>query len=166
MNSSSYVIKLQREFLIYKGEDKEATHSQDKGTESSKFVIQCSFQLPIKDFLRKAQVPMDSPNKFNEASRVRFAKVYKAFSSEVHEFRLVFSGWGVKSLSTYPMTVGSLEKKIIYGTSEPTMSWLKRFLFALRCTDKSKITRKQSKTGKHGHENQKSTKPKPEKPLP
>ncbi|GJS09205.1 hypothetical protein Tco_0366001 [Tanacetum coccineum] len=32
-----------------------------------------------------------------------------------------------------------------------------------KCTDKSKITRKQSKTGKHGHENQKSTKPKPEK---
>ncbi|GJR61719.1 hypothetical protein Tco_1503881, partial [Tanacetum coccineum] len=30
-------------------------------------------------------------------------------------------------------------------------------------TDKSKITRKQSKTGKHGYENQKSTKPKPEK---
>ncbi|GJV28524.1 putative reverse transcriptase domain-containing protein, partial [Tanacetum coccineum] len=27
-----------------------------------------------------------------------------------------------------------------------------------KCTDKSKITRKQSKTGKHGHENQKSTK--------
>ncbi|GKA79477.1 hypothetical protein Tco_0786073 [Tanacetum coccineum] len=26
------------------------------------------------------------------------------------------------------------------------------------CTDISKITRKQSKTGKHGHENQKSTK--------
>ncbi|GKA85734.1 putative ribonuclease H-like domain-containing protein [Tanacetum coccineum] len=31
------------------------------------------------------------------------------------------------------------------------------------CTDKSKITRKQSKSSKHGHENQKSTKPKPEK---
>ncbi|GKD31737.1 hypothetical protein Tco_1242515, partial [Tanacetum coccineum] len=31
------------------------------------------------------------------------------------------------------------------------------------CMDKSKITRKQSKTSKHGHENQKSTKPKPEK---
>ncbi|GJW03954.1 hypothetical protein Tco_1562810 [Tanacetum coccineum] len=31
-------------------------------------------------------------------------------------------------------------------------------------TDKSKMTRKQSKTSKHGHENQKSTKPKPEKP--
>ncbi|GJR99522.1 reverse transcriptase domain-containing protein [Tanacetum coccineum] len=30
--------------------------------------------------------------------------------------------------------------------------------------DKSKIARKQSKTGKHGHENQKSSKPKPEKP--
>ncbi|GKB20567.1 hypothetical protein Tco_0854490 [Tanacetum coccineum] len=52
----------------------------------------------------------------------RFAKVYKAFSSEVHAFRLVFSGWGVKSLSTYPMTVGLLEKKVIHGTSEPTMS--------------------------------------------
>ncbi|GJU35582.1 hypothetical protein Tco_1183936 [Tanacetum coccineum] len=52
---------------------------------------------------------------------LRFAKVYKAFSSEVHAFRLVFSGWGVKSLSTYPMTVGLLEKKVIHGTSEPTM---------------------------------------------
>ncbi|GKF32032.1 hypothetical protein Tco_0101830, partial [Tanacetum coccineum] len=29
--------------------------------------------------------------------------------------------------------------------------------------DKSKITRKQSKASKHGHENQKSTKPKPQK---
>ncbi|GJZ50089.1 hypothetical protein Tco_0604279 [Tanacetum coccineum] len=62
-----------------------------------------------------------------------FAKVYKAFSSEVHAFRLVFSGWGVKSLSTYPMTVGLLEKKVIHETSELTMSWLRRFLFALRC---------------------------------
>ncbi|GKF20506.1 hypothetical protein Tco_0069144, partial [Tanacetum coccineum] len=33
----------------------------------------------------------------------------------------------------------------------------------LTSTDKSKITRKQSKAGKHGHENQKRTKPKPEK---
>ncbi|GKE76223.1 hypothetical protein Tco_1542343, partial [Tanacetum coccineum] len=34
-------------------------------------------------------------------------------------------------------------------------------------TDKSKITRKQSKASKHGHENQKSTKPKSEaKPQP
>ncbi|GKD34682.1 hypothetical protein Tco_1250191, partial [Tanacetum coccineum] len=33
-----------------------------------------------------------------------------------------------------------------------------------RSTDKLKMTRKQSKTSKHGHENQKSTKPKPEKP--
>ncbi|GJZ90250.1 hypothetical protein Tco_0662177 [Tanacetum coccineum] len=32
--------------------------------------------------------------------------------------------------------------------------------------DKSQITRKQSKASKHGHENQKSTKPKPEKPKP
>ncbi|GKF09522.1 hypothetical protein Tco_0043746, partial [Tanacetum coccineum] len=37
---------------------------------------------------------------------LRFAKVYKAFSSEVHASRLLFFGWGVKSLSTYPMTVG------------------------------------------------------------
>ncbi|GJU05045.1 hypothetical protein Tco_1121475 [Tanacetum coccineum] len=35
--------------------------------------------------------------------------------------------------------------------------------FEVAGMDKSKITRKQSKTGKHGHENQKSTKPKPEK---
>ncbi|GJR99388.1 putative ribonuclease H-like domain-containing protein [Tanacetum coccineum] len=35
-----------------------------------------------------------------------------------------------------------------------------------RGTDISKITRKQSKTGKHGHESQKSTKPKPEKSSP
>ncbi|GKA62049.1 putative reverse transcriptase domain-containing protein [Tanacetum coccineum] len=32
--------------------------------------------------------------------------------------------------------------------------------------DKSKITRKQSKTSKHGHENQKSTKPKPKEAKP
>ncbi|GKA73295.1 reverse transcriptase domain-containing protein [Tanacetum coccineum] len=60
---------------------------------------------------------------FSEKLKSRwFAKVYKAFSSEVHAFRLVFSGWGVKSLSTYPMTVGLLEKKVIHGTKEPTMS--------------------------------------------
>ncbi|GKA48989.1 putative reverse transcriptase domain-containing protein, partial [Tanacetum coccineum] len=33
-------------------------------------------------------------------------------------------------------------------------------------TDKSKITRKQSRTSKHGHENQKSTKPKPRMSSP
>ncbi|GKF37012.1 hypothetical protein Tco_0113770, partial [Tanacetum coccineum] len=32
--------------------------------------------------------------------------------------------------------------------------------------DKSKITRIQSKSSKHGHENQKSTKPKPRSPKP
>ncbi|GJR75200.1 reverse transcriptase domain-containing protein [Tanacetum coccineum] len=41
-----------------------------------------------------------------QAFEPKFAKVYKAFSSEVHASRLLFSGWGVKSLSTYPMTVG------------------------------------------------------------
>ncbi|GJW65895.1 putative ribonuclease H-like domain-containing protein [Tanacetum coccineum] len=40
-----------------------------------------------------------------------------------------------------------------------TLHAVKRFFG----TDKSKIIRKQSKTSKHGHENQKSTKPKPEK---
>ncbi|GJS23695.1 reverse transcriptase domain-containing protein [Tanacetum coccineum] len=34
------------------------------------------------------------------------------------------------------------------------------------CTDESKITRKQSKASKHGHENQKSTKPKPRMSSP
>ncbi|GKC90999.1 hypothetical protein Tco_1151648 [Tanacetum coccineum] len=33
-------------------------------------------------------------------------------------------------------------------------------------SDKSKITRKQSKASKHGHENQKSTKPKPKEAKP
>ncbi|GJV85436.1 hypothetical protein Tco_1525334 [Tanacetum coccineum] len=35
-----------------------------------------------------------------------------------------------------------------------------------RGTDESKITRKQSKASKHGHENQKSTKPKPRMSSP
>ncbi|GJT04380.1 putative reverse transcriptase domain-containing protein [Tanacetum coccineum] len=51
----------------------------------------------------------------------------------------------------------------------PIWTWSKKALeyeFWSSGTDKSKITRKQSKTGKHGHENQKSTKPKPEKPKP
>ncbi|GKC75997.1 hypothetical protein Tco_1126771, partial [Tanacetum coccineum] len=36
----------------------------------------------------------------------------------------------------------------------------------MRSTDKSKITRKQSKASKHGHENQKSSKPKPKEAKP
>ncbi|GJT45083.1 hypothetical protein Tco_0953798 [Tanacetum coccineum] len=39
---------------------------------------------------------------------------------------------------------------------------LKIDTYLLTSADKSKITRKQSKIGKHGHENQQSTKPKPE----
>ncbi|GKB67957.1 hypothetical protein Tco_0929369 [Tanacetum coccineum] len=35
-----------------------------------------------------------------------------------------------------------------------------------KCMDKSKITRKQSKASRHGHENQKSTKPKPRNVKP
>ncbi|GKB54464.1 hypothetical protein Tco_0905217 [Tanacetum coccineum] len=49
----------------------------------------------------------------------------------------------------------NLSRSRICAQPEPSLS-----------TDKSKITRKQLKTGKHGHENQKCTKPKPEKPLP
>ncbi|GKC19408.1 hypothetical protein Tco_1021558 [Tanacetum coccineum] len=68
-----------------------------------------------------------------DSFELRFAKVYKAGSSEVHTFRLVFSGWGVKSLSTYPMTVGLLEKKVIHGISEPTMFvWEVSRIFGLR----------------------------------
>ncbi|GJX05144.1 hypothetical protein Tco_0191060 [Tanacetum coccineum] len=40
--------------------------------------------------------------------------------------------------------------------------WCHLLLFVIGM-DKSKITRKQSKASKHGHENQKSTKPKPQK---
>ncbi|GJZ72447.1 hypothetical protein Tco_0636298 [Tanacetum coccineum] len=41
--------------------------------------------------------------------------------------------------------------------------YIRPFKIIAKSTDKSEITRKQSKAGKHGHENQKSTKPKPEK---
>ncbi|GJV29510.1 reverse transcriptase domain-containing protein [Tanacetum coccineum] len=43
-----------------------------------------AFSIRFKDFLRKAQVPMDSPNKFFEASRVRCCfPFYSSFSSFV-----------------------------------------------------------------------------------
>ncbi|GJS17876.1 reverse transcriptase domain-containing protein [Tanacetum coccineum] len=38
----------------------------------------------------------------SEASRVRFAKVYEAVSSDVHASRLLFFGWGVKKPSNTP----------------------------------------------------------------
>ncbi|GKB30800.1 hypothetical protein Tco_0870201, partial [Tanacetum coccineum] len=58
-------------------------------------------------------------------------RIYKAFSSEVHASRLLFSGWGVKSLSTYPMTVGfSYKKNVILGQSEPMMSLAKEVFVA------------------------------------
>ncbi|GJR09197.1 retrovirus-related pol polyprotein from transposon TNT 1-94 [Tanacetum coccineum] len=47
-----------------------------------------------------------------------------------------------------------------------TMLQILSFIIILGCgrsMDKTKITRKQSKASKHGHENQKSTKPKPQK---
>ncbi|GJR48904.1 hypothetical protein Tco_1317007 [Tanacetum coccineum] len=65
--------------------------------------------------------------------------------------------WVSKALGTSPRTGGMLQKKVFMGQVNQ------------RCTDISKITRKQSKTGKHGHEKRKSTreakdsKPKPEK---
>ncbi|GJR50258.1 putative nucleotidyltransferase, ribonuclease H [Tanacetum coccineum] len=49
----------------------------------------------------------------------------------------------------------------ISGTIHYKVLTEERFVISM---DKSKMTRKQSKTSKHGHENQKSTKPKPEKP--
>ncbi|GJT07525.1 reverse transcriptase domain-containing protein [Tanacetum coccineum] len=52
------------------GKDKEATRCQNKETETSMLVINAAFHS-LKDFSLKAQVPMDSPNKFFEASRVR-----------------------------------------------------------------------------------------------
>ncbi|GKB06742.1 zinc finger, CCHC-type containing protein [Tanacetum coccineum] len=50
-----------------------------------------------------------------------------------------------------------------YGTT-PIIEKIEKFKYL--CMDKSKITRKQSKASKHGHENQKSTKPKPQSPNP
>ncbi|GKB19008.1 hypothetical protein Tco_0852931, partial [Tanacetum coccineum] len=45
-----------------------------------------------------------------------------------------------------------------FNSIEPTNDKDREIWVDDKCTDKSKITRKQSKTGKHGHENQKSTK--------
>ncbi|GJY51636.1 hypothetical protein Tco_0442483 [Tanacetum coccineum] len=51
-----------------------------------------------------------------------------------------------------------------YSASNPSGQNSQYEQTPLISTDKSKITRKQSKTSKHGHENQKSTKPKLQKP--
>ncbi|GKE09853.1 hypothetical protein Tco_1413404, partial [Tanacetum coccineum] len=53
-----------------------------------------------------------------------------------------------------------------YSASVMEMARAVCFLENDKCMDKSKITRKQSKTSKHGHENQKSTKPKPRMSSP
>ncbi|GJY13818.1 hypothetical protein Tco_0383127 [Tanacetum coccineum] len=77
-----------------------------------------------------------------------------------------YSPMGVsKALVTYPMTVDAREER---------HSWDKftNDVLCYRGTDISKITRKRSKSGKHGHEKRKSTreakdsKPKPEKVKP
>ncbi|GJY03168.1 retrovirus-related pol polyprotein from transposon TNT 1-94 [Tanacetum coccineum] len=60
-------------------------------------------------------------------------------------------------------------KKALYGLKQAPKAWFKTSMIG---TDISKIIGKQSKTGKHGHRNQKSTreakdsKPKPEKVKP
>ncbi|GJV93604.1 hypothetical protein Tco_1541417 [Tanacetum coccineum] len=50
-----------------------------------------------------------------------------------------------------------------HGPSDAMHNPSQPFKFLSTGSDKSKITRKQSKSSKHGHENQKSTKPKPQK---
>ncbi|GJT39712.1 hypothetical protein Tco_0939577 [Tanacetum coccineum] len=58
--------------------------------------------------------------------------------------------------------------KHYYGGDTPPLDSPNKFFEAsrVRCTDESKITRKQSKSSKYGHENQKSTKPKPKEAKP
>ncbi|GJS71402.1 hypothetical protein Tco_0704243 [Tanacetum coccineum] len=70
----------------------------------------------------------------------------QGFSSEVDWSRLFILGWGLKNISTYPVDGGDAGENVHSWDSETT------------CTDISKITRKQSKTGKHGHGKRKSTK--------
>ncbi|GJT24580.1 retrovirus-related pol polyprotein from transposon TNT 1-94 [Tanacetum coccineum] len=61
-------------------------------------------------------------------------------------------------------TIHMLAPKCSTYNGRPTFAnprYLKKAQSEKPCMDKSKITRKQSKASKHGHENQKSTKPKP-----
>ncbi|GJR07929.1 hypothetical protein Tco_0790581 [Tanacetum coccineum] len=104
------------QILVIRAHDKQNLPQRDEilKTTNLQFGNLCSIA-------REGIAILMGPIVFSISKRNKFAKVYKAFSSEVHAFRLVFSGWGVKSLSTYPMTVGLLEKKVIHGTSEPTM---------------------------------------------
>ncbi|GJY96044.1 hypothetical protein Tco_0512405 [Tanacetum coccineum] len=78
----------------------------------------------------------------------------------------------------YPVTQPSLTLHALLSVS--TTTWHQRLghpgeetpfpvldsMFTRSGTDESKITRKQSKSSKYGHENQKSTKPKPKEAKP
>ncbi|GJV74611.1 reverse transcriptase domain-containing protein [Tanacetum coccineum] len=98
--------------LIYKEKTKKLHNSPRARIESSMLVIK--FYLSLR--LKFPEKPQDLNNKFfKPLVSVDLSLLQRASSS------LLFSGWGVKSLSTYPMTVGLLEKKVIHGTSEPTM---------------------------------------------
>ncbi|GJT40789.1 hypothetical protein Tco_0940654 [Tanacetum coccineum] len=55
---------------------------------------------------------------------------------------------------------------VTHAASTQVNSLKQKSLLLFKGMDKSKITRKQSRTSKHGHENQKSTKPKPRMSSP
>ncbi|GKE55933.1 hypothetical protein Tco_1495118 [Tanacetum coccineum] len=66
----------------------------------------------------------------------------------------------------YPGDIKSLSDVKVDTLYQPWRTFGTIINKCLSGTDKSKITRKQSKSSKHGHENQKSTKLKPQSPNP
>ncbi|GJS42516.1 reverse transcriptase domain-containing protein [Tanacetum coccineum] len=70
----------------------------------------------------------------------------RAINGKLHSMNL--ASFVINAFENSPNLQGEDKETTRFQDKEPN----------LQCTDISKITRKQSKTGKHGHENQKSTK--------
>ncbi|GJW68703.1 retrovirus-related pol polyprotein from transposon TNT 1-94 [Tanacetum coccineum] len=100
-------------------------------------VIRNKSRLVAKGYAQKEGI--DFEESFAPVARLEAVRLFIAYAAH-------------KSFTVYQMDV---KTTFLYGP-------LKEEVYD-RCADKSKITRKQSKVSKHGHENQKSTKPKPQK---
>ncbi|GJV92360.1 hypothetical protein Tco_1540173 [Tanacetum coccineum] len=79
---------------------------------------------------------------------------------EIESFGMSFDEFDKETMSVDELQLGQADLSCVHALNELHL----HEIHVVPCTDKSKITRKQSKASKYGHENQKSTKPKPEKP--
>ncbi|GJS45406.1 reverse transcriptase domain-containing protein [Tanacetum coccineum] len=145
-------------------EDKETTRFQDKEPNLQCLVDQSYFSTPIKDCSEKAQSPRWSgPFTITKFIHYGTAKLSIADGSKFRKvicrpFEALLSGGDTRNgrinptISLKPLVTGVVSRST--QDSHPLCEI---------SMDKSEITRKQTKTSKHGHENQKSTKLKPEK---